>query len=73
LILKNPDIEYISLCLVRKSWFDRIVELHLLVNGEKTVREWHLVAHRIENQIKHEYPNVIHVSTHIEPTYAIVA
>lgn len=73
LILKNPDIEHISLCLVRKSWFDRIVELHLLVNGEKTVREWHLTAHRIENQIKHEYPNVIHVSTHIEPTYAIVA
>jgi cation diffusion facilitator family transporter len=72
LIKKNTDIEHINLCLVRKSGFDRIVELHLLIDGEKTVREWHIIAHVIEDSIKKEYSNVIHVSTHVEPTYEIV-
>lgn len=72
LITHNNTIEHINLCLVRKSGFDRIVELHLLVDGEKTVREWHLIAHTIEDSIKKEYPNVIHVISHVEPSYEIV-
>lgn len=72
LVNQHSMIEHINLCLVRKSGFDRIVELHLLVDGEKTVREGHLIAHTIEDTIKKEYPNVIHVSTHVEPTYKIV-
>ncbi len=38
IIAQNPDIKNINLCIVRKSGFDRIVELHLLVDGEITVR-----------------------------------
>ncbi len=39
-ILKtNKDIKNINACIVRKSGFDRIVELRILVDGEKTVRE----------------------------------
>ncbi len=72
LIQKNKTIEHINLCLVRKSWFDRIVELHLLIDGEKTVREWHIIAHTIEDIIKKEYQNILHVSTHVEPSYKIV-
>ncbi len=72
IISQNIAIEYVNLCLVRKSGFDRIVELHLLVDGEISVREWHLIAHMIEDTIKKEYPSVIHVSTHIEPNYLVV-
>lgn len=39
IIQSNSEIKHINLCLVRKSGFDRIVELHLLIDGEKTVRE----------------------------------
>lgn len=72
LIEKNKNIQHINRCIVRKSGFDRIVELHLLIDGEKTVREWHLIAHAIEDSIKWEYQNVTHVSTHMEPSYNII-
>ncbi len=73
LIEENTDIQNINVCIVRKSWFDRIVELHLLIDGEKTVREWHRIAHEVEDTIKLRYPNIIHVTTHTEPSYEIIA
>lgn len=72
IIEKNRDIKNINVCIVRKSWFDRIVELRLLIDGEKTVREWHRIAHTVEDTIKLKYPNIIHVTTHTEPSYEIV-
>ena len=72
LIIQDQNIAHIGLCLVRKSGFHRIVELRLLIDGEKTVREWHIIAHMIEDIIIQNYPNVTHISTHIEPTYQIV-
>jgi divalent metal cation (Fe/Co/Zn/Cd) transporter len=38
-ILQDAEIKHINVCLVRKSGFDRLVELHLLIDGEKSVRE----------------------------------
>lgn len=72
LVAQNPNIAHIGLCLVRKSGFDRIVELRLLIDREKTVREWHVIAHIIEDLVMQNYPNVTHISTHIEPTYEII-
>lgn len=72
LIKSNWDIAHIWLCIVRKSGFDRIVELRLLIDWDKTVREWHIIAHRIEDLVKEKYPNIIHISTHVEPTYEII-
>lgn len=72
IIEQNRDIKNINVCIVRKSWFDRIVELRLLIDGEKTVREWHRIAHTVEDTIKLKYPNIIHVTTHTEPSYEII-
>jgi cation diffusion facilitator family transporter len=72
LISQDDRIDHIGLCLVRKSWFDRIVELRLLIDGGKTVREWHIIAHAIEDIIIKKYPNITHISTHVEPTYEII-
>ncbi|MBX9808920.1 cation diffusion facilitator family transporter [Candidatus Gracilibacteria bacterium] len=72
LISQDSNIAHIGLCWVRKSGFDRIVELRLLINGEKTVREGHVIAHTIEDLVIQNYPNVTHISTHIEPTYEII-
>jgi divalent metal cation (Fe/Co/Zn/Cd) transporter len=39
-LLKNEkNIKNINACIVRKSGFDRIVELHIQVDGARTVRE----------------------------------
>lgn len=73
IIAQNPDIKNINLCIVRKSGFDRIVELHLLVDGEITVRAWHLIAHQVESDIKKHFENIQSVMVHIEPDYKIVA
>ena len=35
----NKSVKNINTCIVRKSGFDRIVELHILIDGEQTVRE----------------------------------
>ncbi len=39
IIAKNKSIKHINTCIVRKSGFDRIAELHLLIDGEQTIRE----------------------------------
>lgn len=35
----SDEVKYINLCIARKSGFDRILELEILIDGEKTVRE----------------------------------
>ena len=39
LLRTEKSIKNINTCIVRKSGFDRIVELHVQVDGTKTVRE----------------------------------
>lgn len=39
IIARNIAVKNINTCIVRKSGFDRITELHLLIDGEQTVRE----------------------------------
>ncbi len=72
IIVENSDIKNINRCIVRKSWFDRIVELHLLVDGEMTVRAWHVIAHQVESDIKKHFENIQSVVVHIEPDYKVV-
>lgn len=71
-VWENPDVQNVNLCIARKSGFDRIVELHILIDGEKTVREWHLIAHQVEDDIQKHFPNVRSVVVHVEPSYEIV-
>jgi divalent metal cation (Fe/Co/Zn/Cd) transporter len=65
-------VKNINICIVRKSGFDRIVELHLLVDGEMTVRAGHLIAHEVETEIKKHFANVQSVVVHVEPSYEVV-
>jgi divalent metal cation (Fe/Co/Zn/Cd) transporter len=63
---------YVPTIFVRKSGFDRLVELHIIVDGEKTVREGHLIAHQVEDGIKKHFANVQSVVVHVEPSYEVV-
>lgn len=73
-LLKNEkNIKNINACIVRKSGFDRIVELHIQVDGARTVREWHLIAHEVTDTIQSAIPEVINVIVHVEPDYKVVA
>lgn len=54
-------------CFVRKMGFDYYVDLHVIVNGDLTVREGHKIAHDVKDAILDAYPRINDVLIHIEP------
>jgi cation diffusion facilitator family transporter len=61
-------VDGLETCLVRKMGIDYYVDLHIEVNGDRTVREGHDIAHRVKDSILHEVPHVRDVLIHVEPT-----
>ncbi|MBN2468198.1 MAG: cation transporter [Deltaproteobacteria bacterium] len=43
------------------------IDLHILVNGEMTVREGHAISRKVKHQLVKAGPNVIDVLVHLEP------
>lgn len=60
-------VEAIDKCFVRKMGFEYFVDIHVVVNGEISVREGHDIAHRVKNSILQSKPEVYDVLTHVEP------
>lgn len=60
-------VKDIEKCYVRKSGFEFFVDIHIIVDGEMTVREGHEIAHDVKDYIMHNKPLVYNVLTHIEP------
>lgn len=54
-------------CLIRKSGSQLHLDLHVIVNGDITVRNGHDIAHHVINALNKEYKNLGHINIHIEP------
>ncbi len=54
-------------CFVRKSGMSYHVDLHLIVDGNISVREGHEIAHKLKNRIWEKLPEVADVLIHVEP------
>lgn len=54
-------------CFVRKTGMTYHVDLHLIVDGEITVREGHDIAHRLKDLLLKELPEIADVLIHVEP------
>lgn len=54
-------------CHVRKMGFELFVDLHVLVNGDLSVREGHDIAHRVKERLLQANPRIYDVLVHIEP------
>jgi cation diffusion facilitator family transporter len=54
-------------CLIRKMGLTFYVDLHIVVRGETTVREGHLLSHKGEDEILGALPQVAEVLVHVEP------
>ncbi len=54
-------------CFVRKAGMKYLVELHVIVNGKITVEEGHFLAHKLQDRLQNELPEISHITTHIEP------
>jgi cation diffusion facilitator family transporter len=62
-----PGILGLDKCLVRKMGFSFYVDLHIIVDGELSVREGHLLSHEVEDEIRRALPDVAKVLIHVEP------
>lgn len=60
-------VEALDKCYVRKMGFEFYVDLHVVVDGEMTVRRGHDIAHSVKEAVRSANPRVADVLIHIEP------
>jgi cation diffusion facilitator family transporter len=57
----------IEKCRIRKSGLGLFVDIHVQVDGQKTVRQGHDIAHEVSDNLKESSLAVQDVAVHIEP------
>jgi cation diffusion facilitator family transporter len=62
-----PGVVGLEKCFVRKVGFRYYVDLHVVVDGDLTVRSGHMISHRVEDRVLAEVGRVAKVLVHIEP------
>ncbi|HYP08307.1 MAG TPA: cation diffusion facilitator family transporter [Bryobacteraceae bacterium] len=62
-----PGVRETEKCFVRKMGFDYYVDLHIIVDGNLSVRRGHLIGHNVKDAIQSAYPRVADVLVHVEP------
>jgi cation diffusion facilitator family transporter len=70
--LRVPGILGLDKCFIRKMGFSFYVDLHVVVKGEMTVREGHLLSHKVEDEIREALPQVAEVLVHVEPEEELI-
>jgi cation diffusion facilitator family transporter len=68
-----PGVFGVEKCFVRKVGFRYYVDLHVVVRGELTVREGHLIAHAVADQVREQVTKIAEVLVHIEPEEELLA
>ena len=59
-------------CFVRKMGFSFYVDLHIVVNGQLSVREGHRIAHKVEAEVLKGMPQIAEVLVHVEPEEELI-
>ena len=67
------DVYGVEKCFVRKVGFRYYVDLHVVVRGDMTVREGHLIAHAVADQVREQVGKIAEVLVHIEPEEELLA
>jgi divalent metal cation (Fe/Co/Zn/Cd) transporter len=68
LALAVPGVQALDKVRVRKSGLSHLVDIHVCVDGELTVREGHAIAHAVKDTLLASEPHAItDVAVHIEP------
>jgi cation diffusion facilitator family transporter len=62
-----PGVVGLEKCFVRKVGFRYYVDLHVVVNGDITVRAGHAISHVVEDRVLAAVQRVAKVLVHIEP------
>jgi cation diffusion facilitator family transporter len=62
-----PGVLGLDKCYVRKMGLEYYVDLHVVVDGEISVRDGHGIAHDVKNAIRQANAKITDVLIHIEP------
>ncbi len=54
-------------CRIRKSGLGLLMDIHIMVDGNLSVRKGHEIAHIVKDRLRKELPSVHDVIVHIEP------
>lgn len=54
-------------CFIRKTGMTFWVDLHLIVDGNISVKEGHEIAHNLKDKIRDEFPEIAEILMHVEP------
>ena len=54
-------------CFIRKTGMKYHVELHVNVDADITVKEGHIIAHKLKDSLRQQISELGHVLIHIEP------
>lgn len=65
--LSVPGVQSLDKCYVRKMGLEYFVDLHVVVQGDITVREGHRISHDVKDAICASRPRITDVLIHIEP------
>jgi cation diffusion facilitator family transporter len=65
-----PGVVRIEKCRTRKSGLSLIVEIHIEVDGDLSVRRGHEIAHEVSNRLTASELSILHVIAHVEPAAA---
>lgn len=62
----------IEKCFIRKAGMKYHVDLHVMVNGNKSVKEGHDIAHLLKDTLREQLSELGHVLIHIEPDFETI-
>jgi cation diffusion facilitator family transporter len=63
----------IEKCRIRKSGLHLALDIHVVVDGNLTVRRGHEIAHEVEGKLRASQHRINDVTVHIEPAHAGIA
>lgn len=62
-----PGVVETEKCYVRKTGMTFLIDLHIAVDAEITVKQGHDIAHQVKNDLLTELPEIADVLIHVEP------
>lgn len=64
---EEPGVIETEKCFIRKTGMTYHVDLHVIVLGNRTVKEGHDIAHNLKNRLLKQIPEIADILIHIEP------
>lgn len=67
-IESHPDVVCVDVLHTRMFGNKVYIDAEIRVDGEKSLRESHLVAEQVHECVENQFPNVKHIMIHVNPT-----